>query len=130
MSNGLIPFIIKSGEPTEGNRIRYYDYDGTLLKTQYVKNGGKSTPPDDPNPDPDFLIFKEWTHTESELSNIQYDIDVGATYDTVDNKTYLFCVFDEFDQPTLYLNSPNSVNITIDWGDGEIYSDIISIVFI
>ena len=48
---------IDNGAIYEGKyRVRYFDADGTILKIEYVEEGGKTTPPDNPSYDPDYLI--------------------------------------------------------------------------
>jgi hypothetical protein len=59
--SGLIPIIIGNSTPTPvgEHTVRYFDYDGTLLKTENLDDGGTLTPPSVPvNPD---LIFNRWS---------------------------------------------------------------------
>ena len=98
-------------------RIRYFDIDGTILKIEYVENGGKLTPPDNPNYDPDYLIFDEWNF-DTENYIVEQPTDVGATYRTIDGATYIFVRVTN----SAGLN-PNIVvtdYTAIDWGDGTI----------
>jgi hypothetical protein len=50
---------------------------------------------------------------------VQNNIDVGAIYDTIDGKTYLFLRITDTTglQPTLQLNKSTTDLMTIDWGD-------------
>lgn len=99
-------------------RIRYFDIDGTILKIEYVAEGGKLTPPSKtPNYDPDYLIFDEWNY-DIENYVVEQPTDVGATYKTVDDATYMFCRFTTKTglNPTLRISGFAS----IDWGDGTI----------
>jgi hypothetical protein len=63
------------------------------------------------------LTFAEWNQP---FTNVQNDIDVGAIYDTIDGKTYLFLRITDTTglQPTLQLNKSNTALMTINWGDG------------
>jgi hypothetical protein len=50
---------------------------------------------------------------------VQNDIDVGAIYDTIDGKTYLFVRITDTTglQPTLAINKTGTALLTVDWGD-------------
>ena len=110
---------VTPSEPTgtDGYKVQYFDYDGTILKTEYVLTGGTSTPPTTPTHE--YLTFSSWNNDNV---NITRDTDIGAIYDTTDGKTYCFITMTIASgyQPTIYLNKTGSTNITVDWGDGEI----------
>lgn len=119
------PFLISKGEkppvPGVGHRVRFYDYDGTLLKTQYVASGNNATAPIMPDysvatADRPALIFQAWNNS---LYNIQQDMDLGAIYKTADEKTYLYMEFTPTTgkNPTLYINKTDTTVLNIDWGD-------------
>lgn len=101
----------------EGYRVRYIDADGTILKEEYVQEGGTTTPPSAPNYDSDYLEFQEWNYDTTNLV-VESDLDIGATYKTKDDCTYLFCKFTVTTglNPTLQITG----DVTIDWGDGII----------
>ena len=97
-----------------GNRVRFIDYDGTVLKTQYVADGESATPP--ANPSHSGLVFQGWN---TSLDDVLSDRDVGAVYTTASGAA-------EFDVRMLvrtgytvtfypYLESGT---LTVDWGDG------------
>lgn len=97
-----------------GNRVRFIDYDGTVLKTQYVADGESATPP--ANPSHSGLTFLGWN---TSVDDVLSDRDVGAVYTTRSGAA-------EFDVRMLvrtgytvtfypYLESGT---LTIDWGDG------------
>ena len=97
-----------------GNRVRFIDYDGTVLKTMYVADGESATPP--ANPSHAGLVFQGWN---TSLDDVLSDRDVGAVYTTASGAA-------EFDVRMLvrtgytvtfypYLESGT---LTIDWGDG------------
>ena len=126
--NEMLPDAIEKGLKTynkdfgmiyEGKyRIRYFDIDGTILKIEYVEDGGKLTPPKKtPNYDPDYLIFDEWNY-DIENYVVYRPTDIGTTYKTVGDATYMFCRFTSKTglNPTLAIISATS----IDWGDGVI----------
>jgi hypothetical protein len=109
---------IDNGPIYEGKyRVRYFDTDGTILKIEYVESGGKTTPPDNPSYDPEYLIFAEWNY-DTDNYIVEQPTDIGAIYDTVDDATYMFCRFTTNTglNPTLGIYSFTS----IDWGDGTI----------
>jgi hypothetical protein len=113
---------IDNGAIYEGKyRVRYFDADGTILKIEYVESGGKTTPPDNPTYDPDYLIFAEWNY-DTDNYIVEQPTDIGAIYDTVDDATYLFCRFTTNTglTPTLRIIGATS----IDWGDGTVDTNV------
>ena len=103
-------------EPTTGDYlVRFIDFDGAMLKEQWVNHGQAATAPTPPIHD--LLTFDEWNN---DYDNITHDLDVGATYYTTDGKTYLFMRFTNTTglQPTIYLNKADTSLMTITWGDG------------
>lgn len=211
MNKGLIPIIIGNGTtptPVGEHTVRYFDYDGTLLKTENLNDGDLLTPPSVPsNP---YLIFNRWSNaiadyifngyvrefptqvptdfpmtisingTDVEINvndtiftgtfidniievsgeapnfgvivikgevdgevfqgtwtalsgaisgtadaslfdqKVYQDLDIGALYDTLDDKTYLFIRVSELTgyTPTIVLQKADTSLLTIDWGDG------------
>ena len=111
--------IVKKGaEPTTGEGdylVRYIDYDGTILKEQWVDSGENATPPADPSHSG--LTFQEWNRAST---NVTEDRDIGATYATSDGKTKVKIRLTTVSgkAPTLYLNKSDSSTLTINWGDG------------
>lgn len=108
---------ISGGGEKKGCRIRYIDVDGTILKEEYVQKGGTTKPPSNPSYDSEFLEFQEWNYDTTNLV-VESDLDIGATYKTKDDCTYLFCRFTS----TTGLNPRLSITgaVTVDWGDGTI----------
>ena len=101
--------------------VKYVDLDGTILKEERVKIGSESTPPDNPNYDPEYLIFNKWTDAV-QLNNITRDMTIAAIYNTVDNATYYFF---ELDSDNLIIEfSINGIPSSIDYGDGSTGTDI------
>lgn len=109
---------VDNGAIYEGKyRVRYIDIDGTVLKIEYVENGGRTTPPNNPSYDPDYLIFDEWNY-DIENYIVNEPTDIGATYKTVDDATYIFIkVLTAFD---INISNNFSNYTSIDWGDGTI----------
>jgi hypothetical protein len=106
-----------SAPPSTGTfLVRFFDIDGTILKEERRNAGQDATAPPNPNYDPTYLVFAEWNQP---FTNVQNDIDVGAIYDTIDGKTYLFVRITDTTglQPTLQLNKSTTALMTIDWGD-------------
>lgn len=107
-------------EPTEpveptSYKVRYFDVDGTLLKEEDVEPNGKTTPPDNPSYDPDYLIFDCWNY-DTETYIVDRDTDIGALYKTVDDVTYIF--LDIQDGMNLTIKLDIAYRTSIDWGDG------------
>ena len=97
--------------------VRFFDIDGTILKEQYVNAGNSAVAPSNPTYDSTYLVFSQWNQT---FTNIQNDTDIGAIYDTIDGKTYLFLRITDTTgfQPTFQLNKSTTALMTINWGDG------------
>lgn len=104
------------GTPGDGMcRVRFYDYEGTLLKTHYVPVGGAATAP--AIPEHDRLIFQEWNN---DFDNITRDKDVGAIYTTKSGATEIDICLTPNDGLTLQFgNITFNASATIDWGDGS-----------
>lgn len=103
--------------PTTGDYlVRFFDIDGTILKEEFVDAGNDATAPPTPNYDPTYLVFAEWNQP---FTNVQNDIDVGAIYDTVDGKTYLFVRITDTTglQPAIRVSKATTDLLTINWGD-------------
>jgi hypothetical protein len=100
---------------TSGLRVRYIDYDGTILSTQFVTNNGTATPP--ANPSHDLLTFQSWNLGST---NITQNTDIGATYATTDGKTYAYLSVTTVTTTncTLYLTKSDGSTLSVAWGDG------------
>jgi hypothetical protein len=117
VGNTLTIEVPSSAPPTTGDYlVRFFDIDGTILKEEYVDAGNSATAPSTPTYDSTYLTFKEWNKT---FSVINEDTDVGAIYDTIDGKTYLFLRITNVSglQPTLQFNKSTTSLMTINWGD-------------
>jgi hypothetical protein len=116
VGNTLTIEVPTGGTPTGDYLVRFFDIDGTILKEEYVDAGNAATAPANPTYDSTYLTFDGWNNS---FSNIQHDLDVGAIYDTIDGKTYLFLKVTTVTglQPTLQLNKSTTALLTINWGD-------------
>ena len=108
-------------ETPEGKdyRVRFIDYEGTVLKTVYCGTGESAIPPSAPVHDG--LTFLGWNHTATELSSVTHELDVGAMFITTDEKTHLHITLNVITglSPTLYFYQPSGSVVSIDWGDGN-----------
>jgi len=108
---------LEEGTPAQGEfEVRFIDYDGTLLKTEYVNAGGNATAPTSPSHTG--LTFNSWNNA---YTNVQHDVDTGAIYTTTDTYTHAFFTFNDTGLGktiTLYFNKSGSALLTVSWGDG------------
>ena len=111
---GAVNRIPSSVEGFGKYRVRFFDYDGTILKTVYTDGGAATAPA---VPEHDRLLFQEWNN---DFDNVTDDLDVGAIYTTKSGAS-------EFDfdlnaqtglELTIKLNVLNA-GLQIDWGDGS-----------
>ena len=108
--------------PTDGDYlVRFIDYDGTVLKEQWVNHGENATPPNLPNytvttNKRPALTFQGWNNS---YTNITGNKDIGAIYIPTDGKTHAFVrlTVGSGKDVTLYLNKTNTSTLSIDWGD-------------
>lgn len=109
-------WIVPEGASTGDYLVRFFDIDGTILKEEYVDLGNSATAPSNPTYDSTYLTFYGWNQS---LTNIQNDLDIGAIYDTIDGKTYLFIRVNTNTglQPAIRLNKSTTALMTINWGD-------------
>ena len=110
--------------------VMFWDYDGKLIYACTLDEAKAMTKlPDVPDHSDKGLVFLKWNYTLDDIKKIRHGADIGALYDTADEKTHLFfdIVSDLTKSVTLYIiKSYNSQDGTlrIDWGDGtaeEIY---------
>lgn len=112
--------VLNGGSTPPEHRVRWIDYDGTILKEEWLNTGDSATPPLDPIHD--HLTFQEWNHLPSEYSLISHDLDIGAIYKTTSGKTE----YDIYVDSIMGLGFQVSINIyayqtaTVDWGDGSL----------
>lgn len=107
------PIIEGNGE----HEVRFVDYDGTLIKVQYVNDGENATAPELPTHDR--LTFVQWNR---DYTNVKHDVDVGALYKPTSGNTELFINVTEETGLKITLNIYRNVSsgtITVNWGDGK-----------
>ena len=107
------------GSATGDYRVRFLDYEGTVLLDTWVDSGGSVTPPADPSHEG--LVFQGWNYDNTAFSNITRDMDIGAMYITDDGKTRLkIKVWDTLRASVpLYFSQTVANGVTIDWGDAS-----------
>lgn len=89
--------IFKKDESSNlGFKVRFIDYDGTILKTEYVESGPATAPT---IPEHQLLTFQSWN---TDFSNITHDLDVGATYISKSGNTEIQ-IFTDIDSITISL---------------------------
>ena len=100
-------------------RVRFIDYDGTVIQTSYHYAGETVTAPSAPDHTADGLTFQEWNHTSAELTNISADMEIGATYITTDSKTRIHITINPESLSAKFaaIKSDTST-MSINWGDG------------
>jgi len=109
----------KTGTATELTISLHYvvfiDIDGSILKEEYVEDGGDATAPSSPSHSG--LTFDSWNRT---YTNVNRDLIVGATYSTDDDKTHIFLTIKNSSNKAivLYFNKSDTSTLTISWGDG------------
>lgn len=99
------------------HQVRFFDYDGTILRSQFITDGASATAPNLPSHPR--LTFTGWNNNFSEVKS---DLDVGALYVTASGKVELdVTVGAEYREAAFYfekLSDPSS-SLMIDWGDGQ-----------
>lgn len=118
--------LVKQSEipsPSDGEwRVNFFDYDGTLVSTQYIDTGEDAVEPAMPS-------HGELTLTgyNNSFANIQADIDIGAEYTTTDGKTHAHLRLTTVSGlgATCYLSKDDSSTLTVAWGDdsGDIFTN-------
>ena len=113
--NGQVRINTTSNSTVKDYLVRFFDFDGTILKQQWVYSGQNATAPIPPAHQ--YLTFNSWNNA---FTNVQNDIDTGAIYDTTDGKSYLFITLTTVTglNPILYFNKSTTSLLTVNWGDG------------
>ena len=102
------------GQPEGTHTVRFIDVDGTILKTQYVADGGSATVP--ANPSREKCEFVKWSDP---YTNITRDTDVFPLYKSADGNSWyrVKAAAGDLVSLSVYLESSSSP-LTADWGDG------------
>lgn len=108
------PVLPVEGTPGNGFPVRFFDYDGTLLKTHYVHKGEDAIPPE--LPEHEYLSFQQWNN---DYTNVQHPIDTGAMYKSSDGACYFFIRITQTDNRNFtLLHTVTNGTTVVDWGDG------------
>ena len=107
----------QDGQPEGTHTVLFIDVDGTILKTQYVADGGTATPP--ANPSREKCTFVKWLNA---YSNITKDTEVFALYKSADGNSWYRVKANANDVMRLGVKNNTSNITTIDWGDGTAHT--------
>ena len=102
------------GQPEGTHTVQFIDVDGTILKTQFVANGGSATPP--ANPTREKCQFVKWLNA---YDNITKDTDVFALYKSSDGNSWYRVKANANDRMNLTIRCDTASPVIIDWGDGS-----------
>ena len=102
------------GQPEGTHTVQFIDVDGTILKSQYVADGGSATPP--ANPAREKCQFVKWSDP---YTNITRDTDVFALYKSSDGNSWYKVKANANDRINLTIRCDTDSPVIIDWGDGS-----------
>ena len=102
------------GQPEGTHTVQFIDVDGTILKSQYVADGGSATPP--ANPTREKCQFVKWSDP---YTNITRDTDVFALYRSSDGNSWYRVKANANDRMNLTIRCDTDSPVIIDWGDGS-----------
>ena len=102
------------GQPEGTHTVQFIDVDGTILKSQYVADGGSATPP--ANPTREKCQFIKWLNA---YDNITRDTDVFALYKSSDGNSWYKVKANANDRMNLTIRCDTASPVIIDWGDGS-----------
>ena len=102
------------GQPEGTHTVQFIDVDGTILKSQYVADGGSATPP--ANPTREKCQFVKWSDP---YTNIIRDTDVFALYKSSDGNSWYRVKANANDRMNLTIRCDTDSPVIIDWGDGS-----------
>ena len=102
------------GQPEGTHTVQFIDVDGTILKSQYVADGGSATPP--ANPTREKCQFVKWSDP---YTNITRDTDVFALYKSSDGNSWYKVKANTNGGMNLTIRCDTASPVIIDWGDGS-----------
>ena len=102
------------GQPEGTHTVQFIDVDGTILKSQYVADGGSATPPAIPTREK--CQFVKWSDP---YTNITRDTDVFALYKSSDGNSWYKVKANANDRMNLTIRCDTDSPVIIDWGDGS-----------
>lgn len=112
------------GHSDTAHLVRWGDFDGTILKEEWVEDGEAATPPENPADRPlangETLQFDKWNHEASSYNAVYSDLEIGALRKTSDGKTYIKVVKVPAGTDVTFSLTLPDVTGTVDWGDGTV----------
>ena len=102
------------GQPEGTHTVQFIDVDGTILRSQYVADGGSATPP--ANPTREKCQFVKWSDP---YTNITRDTDVFALYKSSDGNSWYRVKANANNRMNLTIRCDTASPVIIDWGDGS-----------
>ena len=108
--------------PTSGKEclIRWWDYQGNVVKEETIYSGGSVKNPYNLEGN-EYITFVGWTHNGKLLQDITHGLDIVALYETKDG--YLRLIVDVSAGQTVSFQMNNNVvgthSYTLVWGDGS-----------
>lgn len=102
-------------QPEGTHKVTFIDVDGTVLKTEYVADGGSATAPDTPTREK--CTFVEWM---DDFSNVTEDIMIFPQWVSSDGYTHYQISAAAGEYVRLQVqNASKTQPVTIYWGDGS-----------
>ena len=132
-----VPIPLAGGSSAgDGKKITFIDYDGTILKQEFVQPGAQVTVPAAPTHTD--LTFTGWgcpTKTKTDIATDGYitagdtNLVIGALYSSEATKFIVQAPKGQnlsFEASILFDSALNYNGITVDWGDGSAPSSVSS----
>ncbi len=103
--------------------VSFHDFDGSLIKTEWVAPGGsvREFPAQPVHPEYPFLVPAGYNYIPEDLANVRHDYTVGAMYDTSDGKTHVIGKTTGASGTafTLCFNRSGAGTLSVDLGNGS-----------
>lgn len=94
LENTLATIVLEEESTTQSYTVTFVDYDGTILKTESVNEGGNATPPE--TPERAGYYFNYWNGS---YTNVTADVTVSASY-----LAYITVTFKDYDNTVLKID--------------------------
>ncbi len=115
--------VMQAGRPFDKNAdICFWDYDGTpVYSCSFAEIQEMDSLPDAPDHSQDEvpLQFDCWNWSLADLKALDYPMDVGACYETVDGKMHWYYRLTNHTGLTCSFTTSYTNDVIIDWGDGS-----------
>ena len=110
-----LPMMGSGVQEVKDYLVRFIDYDGEVLKEQWVNSGEDATAPE--TPEHEDLEFYEWNKG---FTNVTKNLDVGAIYESASGNAHIDIEINANSglSFTMYLFKSAATPLTIYWGDG------------